>query len=157
MALLSSILGFSLFGLSARIGQLGIQKRNLLESTSSFPSPPSSTPSHIRLTRVADFFLLLLLHVTIEKCIAFIVIRVARAFITQTLEDISFPCSLSVILVIGHIGGTSGRRYLLRRSVQRSRSGASKGSRGLRKLPPPHWQRRRNPRITYQAGTYCYK
>jgi hypothetical protein len=37
MALLSSILGFSLFGLSARVGQLGIQKRNLLESTSSFP------------------------------------------------------------------------------------------------------------------------
>ncbi|KAI0280792.1 hypothetical protein BGY98DRAFT_961876 [Russula aff. rugulosa BPL654] len=32
MALLSSILGFSLFGLSARIGQLGIQKRNLLEN-----------------------------------------------------------------------------------------------------------------------------
>lgn len=32
MALLSSILGFSLFGLGARIGQLGIQKRNLLES-----------------------------------------------------------------------------------------------------------------------------
>lgn len=32
MALLSTILGFSLFGLSARIGQLGIQKRNLLEN-----------------------------------------------------------------------------------------------------------------------------
>ena len=32
MALLSSILGFSLFGLGARVGQLGIQKRNLLES-----------------------------------------------------------------------------------------------------------------------------
>ncbi|KAI0254940.1 hypothetical protein BJV78DRAFT_1088915, partial [Lactifluus subvellereus] len=32
MALLSSILGFSLFGLGARIGQLGIQKRNLLEN-----------------------------------------------------------------------------------------------------------------------------
>jgi hypothetical protein len=32
MALLSSILGFSIFGLSARLGQLGIQKRNLLES-----------------------------------------------------------------------------------------------------------------------------
>jgi hypothetical protein len=41
MALLSSILGFSLFGLGARIGQLGIQKRNLLESTSSPPSLPS--------------------------------------------------------------------------------------------------------------------
>jgi hypothetical protein len=39
MALLSSILGFSLFGLSARMGQLGIQKRNLLESTSSFLFP----------------------------------------------------------------------------------------------------------------------
>jgi hypothetical protein len=43
MPMLSSILGFSLFGLSARIGQLGIQKRNLLESMSSFPSSPSST------------------------------------------------------------------------------------------------------------------
>jgi hypothetical protein len=32
MALLSSILGFSIFGLGARLGQLGIQKRNLLES-----------------------------------------------------------------------------------------------------------------------------
>jgi hypothetical protein len=32
MALLSSIFGFSLFGLGARMGQLGIQKRNLLES-----------------------------------------------------------------------------------------------------------------------------
>ncbi|KAH9964356.1 hypothetical protein BGW80DRAFT_1117180, partial [Lactifluus volemus] len=32
MALLSSILGFSLFGLGARVGQLGIQKRNLLEN-----------------------------------------------------------------------------------------------------------------------------
>jgi hypothetical protein len=38
MALLSSVLGFSLFGLGARIGQLGIQKRNLFESASSFPS-----------------------------------------------------------------------------------------------------------------------
>src|SRR6266436_3065805 len=37
MALLSSILSFSLFGLGARIGQLGIQKRNILESASSFP------------------------------------------------------------------------------------------------------------------------
>jgi hypothetical protein len=36
MALLSSILGFSLFGLGARLGQLGIQKRNLLDSAS-FP------------------------------------------------------------------------------------------------------------------------
>ncbi|KAI0264405.1 hypothetical protein BC834DRAFT_882911 [Gloeopeniophorella convolvens] len=32
MALLSSILGFSLFGLGARLGQLGIQKRNLLDN-----------------------------------------------------------------------------------------------------------------------------
>ncbi|KAH9039686.1 hypothetical protein EDB84DRAFT_1577157 [Lactarius hengduanensis] len=32
MPLLSSILGFSLFGLGARIGQLGIQKRNLLDN-----------------------------------------------------------------------------------------------------------------------------
>ena len=41
MALLSSILGFSLFGLSARIGQLGIQKRNILESA--FLPPPSAS------------------------------------------------------------------------------------------------------------------
>ncbi|THH09179.1 hypothetical protein EW146_g8756 [Bondarzewia mesenterica] len=32
MALLSSVLGFSLFGLAARIGQLGIQKRNLFDN-----------------------------------------------------------------------------------------------------------------------------
>ncbi|KAI0065328.1 hypothetical protein BV25DRAFT_1913918 [Artomyces pyxidatus] len=32
MPLLSSILGFSLFGLAARVGQLGIQKRNLLDN-----------------------------------------------------------------------------------------------------------------------------
>ena len=36
MALLSNIVGFSLFGLAARIGQLGIQKRNLLDSASCF-------------------------------------------------------------------------------------------------------------------------
>lgn len=34
MALLANILGFSVFGLAARVGQLGIQKRNLLDSTS---------------------------------------------------------------------------------------------------------------------------
>lgn len=33
MALLSNVLGFSLFGLATRIGQLGIQKRNLFDST----------------------------------------------------------------------------------------------------------------------------
>ena len=43
MALLSSILGFSLFGLGARMGQLGIQKRNLLDSTSSFLSYKTCT------------------------------------------------------------------------------------------------------------------
>ncbi|KAI8969499.1 hypothetical protein BD414DRAFT_428466 [Trametes punicea] len=32
MSLLSNIVGFSLFGLAARIGQLGIQKRNVLEN-----------------------------------------------------------------------------------------------------------------------------
>lgn len=32
MPLLSNILGFSLFGLATRFGQLGIQKRNLFES-----------------------------------------------------------------------------------------------------------------------------
>ncbi|GLB40368.1 hypothetical protein LshimejAT787_0802390 [Lyophyllum shimeji] len=32
MALLANILGFSAFGLAARVGQLGIQKRNILEN-----------------------------------------------------------------------------------------------------------------------------
>jgi hypothetical protein len=32
MSLLANILGFSAFGLAARMGQLGIQKRNLLEN-----------------------------------------------------------------------------------------------------------------------------
>lgn len=32
MALLSNVLGFSLFGLATRIGQLGIQKRNLFDN-----------------------------------------------------------------------------------------------------------------------------
>ncbi|KAG6842362.1 hypothetical protein C0991_010652 [Blastosporella zonata] len=32
MSLLSNILGFSIFGLAARVGQLGLQKRNLLEN-----------------------------------------------------------------------------------------------------------------------------
>lgn len=32
MSLLSNIVGFSLFGLAARFGQLGIQKRNLFDS-----------------------------------------------------------------------------------------------------------------------------
>ncbi|KAI0043819.1 hypothetical protein FA95DRAFT_1562899 [Auriscalpium vulgare] len=32
MALLSSVVGFSLFGLAARVGQLGIQKRNLFDN-----------------------------------------------------------------------------------------------------------------------------
>lgn len=34
MALLGNILGFSAFGLAARLGQLGIQRRNPLESAS---------------------------------------------------------------------------------------------------------------------------
>lgn len=33
MSLLANILGFSAVGLAARFGQLGIQKRNLFEST----------------------------------------------------------------------------------------------------------------------------
>jgi|ERR1700722_6090789 len=33
MSLLSNIVGFSLFGLAARFGQLGIQKRSLISST----------------------------------------------------------------------------------------------------------------------------
>ncbi|KAI0775161.1 hypothetical protein BD413DRAFT_440004, partial [Trametes elegans] len=32
MSLLANIVGFSLFGLAARVGQLGIQKRNPLEN-----------------------------------------------------------------------------------------------------------------------------
>jgi len=32
MSLLSTVLGFSIFGLTARFGQLGIQKRNLFEN-----------------------------------------------------------------------------------------------------------------------------
>ncbi|KAI0319225.1 hypothetical protein OF83DRAFT_1055420 [Amylostereum chailletii] len=32
MALISTILGFSLWGLASRVGQLGIQKRNLLDN-----------------------------------------------------------------------------------------------------------------------------
>ncbi|KAK2460972.1 hypothetical protein APHAL10511_007442 [Amanita phalloides] len=32
MSLLANILGFSAFGLAARMGQLGIQKRNLLDN-----------------------------------------------------------------------------------------------------------------------------
>lgn len=32
MSMLANILGFSLFGLAARMGQLGIQKRNPMES-----------------------------------------------------------------------------------------------------------------------------
>ena len=38
MALLSNILGFSAFGLAARMGQLGIQNRNILDSA--YPKPP---------------------------------------------------------------------------------------------------------------------
>ena len=72
MALLSSILGFSLFGLGARIGQLGIQKRNILESAC-LHFPPSTlnplvpylprakykntTPPHARLLTRPSFSL----------------------------------------------------------------------------------------------------
>ena len=38
MSLLANIVGFSLFGLAARVGQLGIQKRNLFDSKSRSPS-----------------------------------------------------------------------------------------------------------------------
>ncbi|KAI6168065.1 hypothetical protein EDD17DRAFT_743602 [Pisolithus thermaeus] len=38
MALLTTITGFSLFGLASRFGQLAIQKRNLMDSTSFHPS-----------------------------------------------------------------------------------------------------------------------
>ena len=38
MGLYSCIAGFSLFGLAARLGQLGIQKRNLFESESAPPA-----------------------------------------------------------------------------------------------------------------------
>jgi hypothetical protein len=33
MPLLANVLGFSVFGLAVRMGQLGIQRRNLLDST----------------------------------------------------------------------------------------------------------------------------
>lgn len=50
MALLTSVLGFSLFGLSARFGQLGIQKRNLFDSEySGWPRYPPSSNCHLRL------------------------------------------------------------------------------------------------------------
>ncbi|KAI0635980.1 hypothetical protein C8Q77DRAFT_1155718 [Trametes polyzona] len=42
MSLLANVVGFSLFGLAARVGQLGIQKRNIFESASAFPSLVSS-------------------------------------------------------------------------------------------------------------------
>jgi hypothetical protein len=32
MALLSTVLGFSVFGLASRFGQLAVQKRNLMDS-----------------------------------------------------------------------------------------------------------------------------
>ncbi|KAI0649061.1 hypothetical protein C8Q79DRAFT_1007629 [Trametes meyenii] len=32
MSLIANIVGFSLFGLAARVGQLGIQKRNIFEN-----------------------------------------------------------------------------------------------------------------------------
>lgn len=34
MSMFANVLGFSLFGLAARMGQLGIQKRNPLDSAS---------------------------------------------------------------------------------------------------------------------------
>lgn len=43
MSLFANIVGFSVFGLAARIGQLGIQRRNLLESAWK-ESPPISPP-----------------------------------------------------------------------------------------------------------------
>lgn len=39
MSMFANILGFSLFGLAARMGQLGIQKRNPMESTFILPLP----------------------------------------------------------------------------------------------------------------------
>ncbi|KAG6334408.1 hypothetical protein ID866_4677 [Astraeus odoratus] len=44
MALLTTITGFSLFGLASRFGQLAIQRRNLMDSTSFSYSPPSTPP-----------------------------------------------------------------------------------------------------------------
>lgn len=74
MALLSSILGFSLFGLGARIGQLGIQKRNLFESASSFPSLSTSSSRNItRLSVIADssflghVFMVALAHLSVSS------------------------------------------------------------------------------------------
>ena len=95
MALLSSILGFSLFGLGARIGQLGIQKRNLFDSA--FPFLPSLRPS-VCLTHKVRL---------------------------QTLAGTSSRCSPLVISATGHMSGTSARRCSSPRNVQRSRSGAN--------------------------------
>ena len=42
MSLLANIVGFSLFGLAARVGQLGIQKRPIFDSASSITLPCSA-------------------------------------------------------------------------------------------------------------------
>ena len=41
MSLFANILGFATFGLAARFGQLGIQKRNLFSSQPHAPFPSS--------------------------------------------------------------------------------------------------------------------
>ena len=42
MSLIANIVGFSLFGLAARVGQLGIQKRPIFDSASSITLPCSA-------------------------------------------------------------------------------------------------------------------
>ena len=44
MSLLANIVGFSLFGLAARVGQLGIQKRPIFESASARNVPSAVDP-----------------------------------------------------------------------------------------------------------------
>ena len=41
MSLFANVLGFSLFGLASRMGQLAIQKRNPLDSASHCDEPPA--------------------------------------------------------------------------------------------------------------------
>lgn len=47
MSLFANILGFSVFGLAARFGQLGIQKRNLLDSACKYFSDFKPITSHL--------------------------------------------------------------------------------------------------------------
>ena len=120
MALLSSILGFSLFGLGARIGQLGIQKRNLLESAFlpllAFHQSSHISPKISFLTFFHPF-----------SFFAFFCFLFRAPFLVvvgeQTPADTSSLCSLLAISVTGRINGTNAQRCSSPRNVRRSRSG----------------------------------